>query len=124
MSRDDKALGLSSFLARDSTRSAGSTPQLSPIFDARKGSGQCHRPDRRRVHDAANHSKFATSEVVTAIGERLAEGQTLTEANTGSESLGSFTHGMFDVAAGAATAPSRIVDPTLTEKSVETAADR
>ena len=75
-------------------------------------------------NDVANHSKFATSEVVAAIGERLAEGQTLTAANPGVvESLGTFTRGMFDVAADVATArASRVVDPTLTEKSVDTAA--
>ena len=124
VSRDDKALGLSSFLARDSTRLGRLDPTIEP-YSSMLEKAQVNVIDLTGVasNDAANHSKFATSEVVAAIGERLAEGQTMTGANTGVvESLGSFTHGMFDVAASAATAPSRIVDPTLTEKSVETAA--
>ena len=44
---------------------------------ARAGAGQCCRPDQRPVEDSANHSKFATGEVVAAIGDRLARGQTL-----------------------------------------------
>jgi esterase/lipase superfamily enzyme len=124
VSRDDKALGISSFLARDSTRLGRLDPTIEP-YSSMLEKAQVNVIDLTGVasNDAANHSKFATSEVVAAIGERLAEGQTMTGANTGVvESLGSFTHGMFDVAASAATAPSRIVDPTLTEKSVETAA--
>lgn len=73
-------------------------------------------------NDAANHSKFATGEVVSAIGDRLAHGQALTDAKPGLvESLGTFTHGALDVAAGAVTAPTMIADPTLSEKSVDTA---
>jgi esterase/lipase superfamily enzyme len=124
VSRDDKALGLSSFLARDSTRLGRLDPTIEP-YSSMFEKAQVNVIDLTGVasNDVANHSKFATSEVVTAIGERLAKGQTLTEANPGVvESLGSFTKGMFDVAAGAATAPSRIVDPTLSEKSVDTAA--
>jgi hypothetical protein len=64
---------------------------------------------------------------VGAIGQRLAEGQTLNEAKAGLvESLGSFTGGAIGVAAGVATgavqAPGKIVDPTTREKSVDTAA--
>jgi esterase/lipase superfamily enzyme len=124
VSRDDKALGLSSFLARDSTRLGRLDPTIEP-YSSMLEKAQVNVIDLTGVasNDAANHSKFATSEVVTAIGERLAKGQTMTEANPGVvESLGSFTKGMLDVAAGAATAPSRIVDPTLSEKSVDTAA--
>ena len=62
-----------------------------------------------------------------AIGERLAEGQTLGEAKTGLiETLGGFTGGAIGVAAGVAkgavTAPAEILDPTRSEKSVDTAA--
>jgi hypothetical protein len=65
--------------------------------------------------------------VVGAIGERLAEGQSLSEAK-GSlvESLGTFTNGAINVAAGVATgaaaAPGELLDPTRREKSVDTAA--
>ena len=62
-------------------------------------------------NDFTNHGKFASGEVVGAIGERLAEGQTLTEAKGGLvESLGTFTGGAINVAAGVATgrsAPAR-----------------
>ena len=77
-------------------------------------------------NDAANHSKFATGEVVSAIGDRLAEGQTLSDAKPGLvESLGGFTKGAVniatDVAVGTVTAPVRLTDPTRNEKSVDTA---
>ena len=79
-------------------------------------------------NDSANHSKFATGEVVAAIGDRLAAGQALSDGKAGLvESLGAFTGGAIGtvagVAAGAVTAPTRLVDPTLHEKSVDTAAD-
>jgi len=125
VSHDDKAFGLSSFLARDST--------LLGTFDSTKEpySSMLEKPrvnviDLTSVasNDAANHSKFATGEVVAAIGDRLAEGQTLTDAKPGLvESLSTFTHGALDVASSAVTASTRIVDPTLNEKSVDTAAE-
>src|SRR5271165_1807375 len=124
VSRDDKALGLSSILARDSTRLGSLDPTKEP-YSSMLEKAQVNVIDLTHVasNDAANHSKFATSEVVAAIGERLAEGQTLTDAKPGVvESLGTFTRGAIDVAADAATAPTRVVDPTMTEKSVETAA--
>jgi esterase/lipase superfamily enzyme len=124
VSRDDKALGISSFLARDSTRLGALDPTKEP-FSSMLEKAQVNVIDLTHVasNDVANHSKFATSEVVAAIGERLAEGQTLTDAKPGVvESLGTFTRGAIDVAADAAIAPTRIVDPTTTEKSVETAA--
>ena len=76
--------------------------------------------------DSANHSKFATGEVVTAIGDRLAGGQALSDAKPGLvESLGTFTKGAVnvatDVTVGAVTAPIRLTDPTAHEKSVDTA---
>ena len=69
-------------------------------------------------NDSANHSKFATGEVVAAIGARLAEGQALSDGKPGLvESLGAFTGGAIgtaaSVATGAITAPTRLVDPTL-----------
>jgi esterase/lipase superfamily enzyme len=75
-------------------------------------------------NDSANHSKFATGEVVSAIGDRLAQGQTLSDSKAGViESFGAFTHGAINIAADAVTAPTRIVaDPTAGEKSVDTAA--
>ena len=53
--------------------------------------------------DFTNHGKFASGDVVGAIGERLAEGQSLTDAKGGLvESLGMFTSGAINVAAGVA----------------------
>jgi len=124
VSRDDKALGLSSFLARDTTRLGALDPTKEPYASMLQQS-HVQVIDLTDVasEDAANHSKFATGEVVSAIGARLATGQTLTDAKPGLvESLGSITRGAVDVAAGAVTAPTRIVDPTLDEKSVDTAA--
>ena len=128
VSRDDKALGLSSFLARDSTRLGALDPMKEPYASMLEKS-QVHVIDLTNVasEDVANHSKFATGEVVSAIGARLAEGQTLTDAKPGLvESLGTFTRGAVDVAATAVTAPTsiatRITDPTQSEKPVDTAA--
>ena len=77
--------------------------------------------------DITNHGKFASGEVVGAIGERLAEGQSLTDFKAGLvESLGAFTGGRINVAAGVATgavaAPAETLDPTRSEKSIDTAA--
>jgi esterase/lipase superfamily enzyme len=125
VSRDDKALGLSSFLARDSTRLGALDPTKEP-YSSMLEKAEVNVVDLTHVasNDAANHSKFATGEVVSAIGERLAEGQSLNDAKPGVvESLGSFTHGAINVAADAVTAPTRISDQTGSEKSVDTAAD-
>ena len=124
VSRDDKALGLSSFLARDTTRLGALDPTKEPYASMLEKS-HVHVIDLTNVasEDVANHSKFATGEVVSAIGARLASGQTLTDAKPGLvEGLGAFTRGAVDVAADAVTAPTRIADPTRAEKSVDTAA--
>jgi esterase/lipase superfamily enzyme len=73
--------------------------------------------------DFLNHGKFANGEVVGAIGQRLAEGQSLSDAKGGLvESLGMFTNGAINVAAGVAAAPGKVLDPARSEKSVDTAA--
>jgi esterase/lipase superfamily enzyme len=125
VSRDDKALGISSFLARDSTRLGALDPTTEP-YSSMLEKAQVNVIDLTHVasNDSANHSKFATGEVVSAIGERLAQGQTLNDSKAGVvESFGLFTHGAINIAADAVTAPTRIVaDPTVAEKSVDTAA--
>jgi esterase/lipase superfamily enzyme len=124
VSRDDKALGLSSFLARDTTRLGALDPSQEP-YASMLEKARVNVVDLTNVAsvDSFNHSKFASGEVVTAIGDRLAEGQSLTDAKPGMvESLGGFTRGAINVAADAVTAPTRIVvDPTRQEKSVDTA---
>ena len=128
VSRDDKALGISSFLARDSTRLGALDPTKEPYSDMlEKAQVQVVDLSNVQSNDAANHSKFATGEVVTAIGERLAQGQTLTDAKPGLvETFGTFAKGAVnvatDVTVGAVTAPVRLTDPTRNEKSVDTAA--
>jgi esterase/lipase superfamily enzyme len=128
ISRDDRALGLSSFLARDSTRLGALDPNKEPYRSILE-QGRVQVVDLTNIasNDFTNHGKFASGEVVGAIGERLAEGQSLAEAKGGLvESLGAFTTGAIGVAAGVATgavaAPSEILDPTRNEKSVDTAA--
>jgi esterase/lipase superfamily enzyme len=128
LSRDDRALSISSFLARDSTRLGALDPSQEPYRSILE-QGRVQVVDLTKVDstDFTNHSKFASGEVVGAIGERLAQGQTLNEAKAGLvESLGTFTGGAIGVAAGVATgavaAPTEIFDPTRNEKSVDTAA--
>ncbi len=113
VSRDDRALGLSSFLARDSTRLGSLDPAQEPYRSILE-QGRVHVIDLTHLasNDFTNHGKFASGEVVTAIGDRLAEGQTLTDAKAGLvESLGTFTRGAVGVAADTVTAPTRI-DPS------------
>jgi esterase/lipase superfamily enzyme len=128
VSRDDKALGLSSFLARDTTRLGALDPNQEP-YASMLEKAQVHVIDLTNVasNDAANHSKFATGEVVASIGSRLAQGQTLSDAKPGLvETFGAITKGAVnvaaDVAVGAATVPTRALDPTLRERPVDTAA--
>ena len=128
VSRDDRALRISSLLARDSTRLGALDPTQEP-YRAILKQGRVQVVDLTKIDstDFTKHSKFASGEVVGAIGERLAQGQTLNEAKSGLvESLGSFTGGAIGaaagVAAGAVTAPTEIFDPTRNEKSVDTTA--
>jgi esterase/lipase superfamily enzyme len=128
VSRDDRALGLSSFLARDSTRLGSLDPNKEPYRSIlEQGRVQVVDLTGMASSDFTNHGRFASGEVVGAIGERLAEGQSLSEAKGGLiESLGTFTAGAVGVATSVATgvvaAPSEILDPTRNEKSVDTAA--
>ena len=124
VSRDDRALGLSSFIARDSTRLGALDPTKEPYRSILE-QGRVTVIDLTEVasSDVTNHSKFASGEVVTAIGDRLAQGQTLTDAKQGLvETLGTFTRGAVDVAADAVTAPTRIGDPTKSERPIDAAA--
>jgi esterase/lipase superfamily enzyme len=128
ISRDDRALGLSSFLARDSTRLGALDPSKEPYRSIlEQGRVQVVDLTGMASGDFTNHGKFASGEVVGAIGQRLAEGQSLSDAKGGLvESLGTFTNGAINVAAGVATgavaAPSEVFDPTKRERSVDTAA--
>ncbi len=112
VSGDDKALGLSSFLARDSTRLGALDPTKEP-YSSMLERARVNVIDLTSVasNDAANHSKFATGEVVAAIGDRLAQGQTLSDAKPDLvESLGTFTHGAIGAAADVAADATRRPD--------------
>jgi esterase/lipase superfamily enzyme len=128
VSRDDKALGISSFLARDSTRLGALDPEREPYSSMLEHANvKVVDLTGMQSNDFTNHSKFASGEVVTAIGSRLAQGQTLTDAKSGLvETLTGFTAGAVGVAAGVATgavnAPTKLLDPTRNERSVDTAA--
>ena len=93
VSRDDKALGLSSFLARDTTRLGALDPTKEP-YSSMLEKAKVNVVDLTSVasNDAANHSKFATGEVVAAIGDRLADGQTLNEGKAGSRGIARRVH--------------------------------
>ena len=128
VSRDDRALSLSSLVARDSTRLGALDPTQEP-YSSMLAQSRVSVIDLSGMasEDATNHSKFASGDVVQAIGERLASGQ-LNDRRTGVvKSLGVFTGGAIGLAAGAATdamkAPAMLTDPTLREKSVETTRD-
>src|ERR1700679_2410163 len=122
ISRDDRALGLSSFLARDSTRLGALDPTKEPYRSIlEQGRVQVIDLTGTASNDFTNHGRFASGEVLGAIGQRLAEGQSLSDAKGGLvESLGQFTNGAINVAAGVATgavaAPGKVLDPASREK--------
>jgi len=92
VAQDDKALGLSKLIA-------GDEPRLGAVD-----------PTQEATDDPARHGKFASADVVHAIGVRLASGQTLSDAKSNlGETVGAMalnaTHAVGAVAAGVATAP-------------------
>ena len=111
VSRDDKALGISKLIFGDEPRVGALDPTQEPYR------GMLARESVRVVDltalatdDPTNHTKFASADVVRAIGMRLAQGQTLTDAKSNlGEALGAAalnaTHIVGTVAAGVATAP-------------------
>ncbi len=129
VSRDDRALGLSSLIARDSTRLGSLDPTKQPYLTMLEDSHvKVIDLTTLRSDDPTNHGKFASGEVVQAIGSRLASGQRLNDGGGGVvESIGAFTGGAIGLAAGVATeavtAPTMLTDPTRSEKSVDTTKD-
>ena len=102
----------------DSTRLGALDPTQEPYPDMLEtGAGACRRPDQRPSNDAANHSKFATGEVVPRSATGWPRGRRCRTPSPGLvESLGAFTKGAVniaaDVAVGTVTAPVRLTDPT------------
>lgn len=121
ISKDDRALSASSLLA-------GSEPRLGAV-DAH---AEPYRTvlEKARINvidltavnseDPLNHGKFASSDVVKAIGQRLANGQTLNDAKlTLGERLGGVAQGAAGAVGKAATlaisAPAALIDPNTRE---------
>ncbi len=84
VSRDDRALSLSSFIARDFTRLGALDPTKEP-YAAMLADSRVKVIDLTSMSssDFTNHDKFASGEVVGAIGARLASGQRLNEGGGG-----------------------------------------
>jgi esterase/lipase superfamily enzyme len=101
VSQDDKALSLSRFIAGDEPRLGAVDPTASPYREILE-KARVHVVDLTQVNadDRFNHEKFATSEVVRAIGNRIASGQRLED---GKASLGE-TFGAIAINTASATA--------------------
>jgi esterase/lipase superfamily enzyme len=117
VSQDDYALLASRRLAGDEPRLGAIDPNAEP-YRSELEKARVNVIDLSKVQsdDELNHGKFATSEVVQAIGQRLAGGQTLTDAKpTLGERLGGVAQGAADTLGKAATlaisAPVAIIDP-------------
>ena len=121
VSQDDYALLASRRLAGDEPRLGAIDPKVEP-YRSELEKARVNVIDLSKVQsdDELNHGKFATSEVVQAIGQRLAGGQTLTDAKpTLGERLGGVAMGAADTvgkaAALAISAPAAIIDPNTRE---------
>ncbi len=121
VSRDDRALAASSLIAGNEPRLGEIDPHAEP-YKSILEKARVNVIDLSAIKgdDPTNHSKFAQSGVVAAIGKRLAEGQTLTDAKL---TLGERIGGVAESAAGtlgkaatlAVSAPVAIVDPNTRE---------
>ncbi len=121
VSQDDYALLASRRLAGDEPRLGAIDPNAEPYrSELEKARVNVIDLSKVKSDDELNHGKFATSEVVRAIGQRLAGGQTLTDAKpTLGERLGGIAHGATATLTKAATlaisAPAAIIDPNTRE---------
>ena len=117
VSQDDKALGLSKLIAGDEPRLGAVDPTQEP-FRSILERAHVHVVDLTAVKadDPENHGKFASADVVRAIGARLASGQPLGDAtyNIG-ETVGVIavgaTSAVGNVAAKVATTPFEKPEP-------------
>jgi len=121
VSKDDRALAASSALAGNEPRLGEIDPHAEPYKSIlERARVNVIDLSAIRSDDPTNHGKFAQSEVVGAIGKRLAEGQTLTDAKlTLGERIGGVAEGAAGTLGKAATlavsAPIAIVDPSTRE---------
>jgi esterase/lipase superfamily enzyme len=119
VSQDDKALGLSKLIAGDEPRLGAVDPTQEPYRGILERA-HVHVVDLTAIHadDPENHGKFASADVVRAIGARLASGQPLSDAtyNIG-ETVGVIAVGATGavgaVAAKVATTPFEKPEPAL-----------
>ncbi len=128
VSDDDKALAASSLIAGNEPRLGEIDPHVEP-YKSILEQARVNVIDLTAIKsdDPINHGKFAQSEVVTAIGHRLSEGQTLTDARvTLGERIGAVAQGAAGTLGKAATlvasAPVALIDPntrdTLEDQAV------
>jgi esterase/lipase superfamily enzyme len=120
VSQDDKALGLSKLIFGDEPRIGAVDPSKEPYKDILER-GHVHVVDLTDVHtdDALNHGKFASSDVVVAIGNRLATGQPLSDGKaTLGETVGAIAINSAGVTAKITQAATSFEEPAE-EKSSE-----
>lgn len=128
VSQDDHALGVSRLIAGDAPRLGAINPTKEP-YHSMLEEAHVHVVDLTSVKsdDGLNHDKFTESEVVKAIGARLAAGQTLTDQNVslgdrlGAVAMGASTT-VGKAAALAVSAPLAVVDPQTRDSLGDTAA--
>ncbi len=117
VAQDDKALGLSQLIAGDEPRLGAVDPTHEPYrSELEQANVRVIDLTSLATDDPARHSKFASADVVQAIGARLAGGQPLTDAKSNlGETLGAVainaTHAVGAAAAGVATAPLSLMSP-------------
>jgi esterase/lipase superfamily enzyme len=121
VSQDDRALGISGQLAGNGPRLGAVDPKAEPYRSILE-KAHVHVVDLSNVQsdDLLNHGKFAESDVVKTIGQRLAAGQTLTDAKeTVGERFGGIAQGAATTVGKAATlaisAPVAVFDPDTRE---------
>jgi esterase/lipase superfamily enzyme len=128
VSQDDYALAASRELAGNEPRLGAIDPNAEPYRSVlEKARVNVIDLSKVEAEDVLNHGKFATSEVVRTIGQRLAGGQTLTDAKpTLGERLGGVAQGAAATLGKAATlaisAPAAIIDPNTRDTLPDQAA--
>jgi esterase/lipase superfamily enzyme len=117
VSQDDRALGVSRVIAGDAPRLGAIDPTKEPYHSILE-QAHVHVVDLTHIQsdDGLNHDKFTETEVVRAIGARLASGQTLTDQRVSlGERIGAVAMGATSTVGKAATfavsAPLAVVDP-------------
>jgi esterase/lipase superfamily enzyme len=129
VSQDDRALGLSQWVAGDEPRLGAIDPRREPYRGLlEKSHVQVVDLTQVASDDPANHSKFASDDVVRAIGARLATGQKLNDAKSSfGETIGSIAIGAAKTAGATAalaiSTPIAIVDPATRETLPDQAAE-